>query len=314
MQAAGTVTEGVEDVVFPFERRTLTCAAGNIGYVDEGTGPALLLLHPAAATSFIYKRMILGLHDRFRVIAPDFLGFGTSIANVEFDHSLDAHADSVNDFVERTRISDVTLVVNDTSGPIGLGAAGRRPDLYHGLVITDTFGFPLRGRFAPVRLMLRHVLPSWPVRFLNRKLNLLAWAVSTIAPYRNFLTRAERRRYQRDFDTPESRDRIIDVFEALGRDEHFLPQVEAGIRHRLAQKPTLLLYGQFDPVRMIGFLAKFRRLFPGAREVLIRGEEHFPILGSGHAVADAITVWYDHASSGEHKAEWSSVGVERVSG
>ncbi len=298
---------------FPFESRMIDCRRGAIHYVDEGSGPVLLLLHPAAGTLYIYKRMILQLRERFRVIAPDLFGFGLSRADDDFEYTLDAYADSINDFVRALEIHNVTLLVNDTSGPIGLGAATREPNLYRSFIITDTFGFPLRGRFAIVRFMLRRVLPSWPIRALNRKLNLLAWAVSTVAPYRNPLPRADRRTYQGFFRTTESRDRIIDLFHSLGSDETFLPSVEAGIRAHLAQKKTLLLYGQFDPVRLIGFLARFRELFPTAQQAIISGEEHFPILGSAAAVAKEIDIWYDREFTPEQQAEWSKVGAEKAS-
>lgn len=301
-----------DTLTFPFVSRTLACRGGTMHYIDEGAGPTLLLLHPAVGTLFIYKRLALALRRRFRIVAPDLLGFGLSRPNHDFTHTLDEHADAVNDFVERLGLEVDALLVNDTSGPIGLGAAGRRPDLYRTLIITDTFGFPLRGRFLLVKVMLRFILPFWPVRWLNRRLNLLAWMVSTIAPYRNPLPRAERQLYQQFFPTAESRDRIIDLFSQLGRGDDFLACVETAIQQKLASKQVLLLYGQLDPVRMIGFLAKFRQLFPNAQQVIIPREEHFPILGSADVVASAIESWYDLLSP-ETEEEWSNFGPRKAS-
>ena len=309
----GTLPSWIDTTAFPFESHTAPTATGPIHYVDEGEGPPLLLLHPAPATLFFYKRVILGLRDRFRIIAPDFPGFGLSPVPPTFDGRLRSYADVANQLVDYLNLEHVTLLVNDSSGPIGLDAAARRSERYQSLIITDTFGFPLRGRLRLIRFVLRHVISSWPVRALNRRLNLMAWAVSTVAPYRNLLPKRDRILYQQFFSTPASRDRIIEVFEQLGRDDAHHARVETGIRERLGDKNVLLIFGQFDPMRILGCAARFRELFPNAHQEIIRGDEHFPILGSADAVTDAIKSWYDRLSSSEQIKSWAKVEPRRAS-
>ena len=57
--------------LYPFESRWFDSSIGPVHYVDEGIGPPLLLLHGNPDWSFLYRKIILGLRDRFRCIAPD---------------------------------------------------------------------------------------------------------------------------------------------------------------------------------------------------------------------------------------------------
>jgi pimeloyl-ACP methyl ester carboxylesterase len=63
------------------------------------------------------------------------------------------------------------------------------------------------------------------------------------------------------------------------------------VSQQLREVPTLLLYGQFDPVRFVGAIGRFRRLLPRSVVRVVRFEEHFPILASGGRVADIVRGW-----------------------
>jgi haloalkane dehalogenase len=279
------------DDVFPFASRFLDLPQGRVHYADDGNGPALLLLHPPPATSFFFKPLMLALRGRFRLIAPDFPGFGLSETAASFHGTLAAYSRFVGDFTAALGLDDVTLMLTGESGPVGLHAAARDPDRYRALVLADTFGFPLTGRGRLAQFMVRFVVPSWPSRWLNRRLNLFPWIVSTLGAYRNPLPRADRAAYRRLFATHQQRDRIVEWLRQLGTGRDFLEEVESGVRERLADKDVLLVFGQFDPARLLGFRGRFARLFPRAQLAVIAREEHFPALGSAKLVADAILGW-----------------------
>jgi pimeloyl-ACP methyl ester carboxylesterase len=93
------------------------------------------------------------------------------------------------------------------------------------------------------------------------------------------------------FATREQRDRTIGLFVHMGRDEGFMRATAEKIRSRLGDKPVLLLYGQFDPMRLIGAVSRFKRMFRRAEPAIIPLEEHFPILASGGRVADVVDRW-----------------------
>ncbi|VBA39642.1 Haloalkane dehalogenase 2 [Mycobacterium innocens] len=62
--------------LYPFQSRWFDSSHGRMHYVDEGDGPPILLCHGNPTWSFLYRNIIVALRDRFRCIAPDYLGFG----------------------------------------------------------------------------------------------------------------------------------------------------------------------------------------------------------------------------------------------
>ena len=77
-QPVGERPAWVDDELFPFESRFVALDGNVVHYVDEGSGPILLMLHSNPVWSFVYREVIVALRDRFRCIALDFPGFGLS--------------------------------------------------------------------------------------------------------------------------------------------------------------------------------------------------------------------------------------------
>lgn len=113
---------------FPYAPRYVEDLAGYEGlrmaFVDEGPrdAPVFLCLHGEPTWGFLYRRMALVfLNAGGRVVAPDFFGFGRSDKPVEQGvYSFHFHRDAVLRLVERLDLRDVTLVVQDWGGIIGL--------------------------------------------------------------------------------------------------------------------------------------------------------------------------------------------------
>lgn len=86
--------------LYPFESRWFDSSRGRIHYVDEGTGPPILLCHGNPTWSFLYRDIIVALRDRFRCVAPDYLGFGLSERPSGFGYQIDEHARVIGEFVD----------------------------------------------------------------------------------------------------------------------------------------------------------------------------------------------------------------------
>ena len=78
--------------LFPFESRWFPSAVGPIHYVDEGEGRPIFLMHGNPDWSFLYRRIILGLRDRFRCVAADYPGFGLSVHPEGYEYTPAEHA------------------------------------------------------------------------------------------------------------------------------------------------------------------------------------------------------------------------------
>src|SRR5690348_104156 len=96
---AGARPAWVPEALFPFRSHFLEVEGCRIHYVDEGSGPPLLMLHGNPTWSFVYRDIISGLKSQFRCIALDYPGFGLSTAPQGYDYSISQHAGIVEKFV-----------------------------------------------------------------------------------------------------------------------------------------------------------------------------------------------------------------------
>jgi len=266
---------------------TIDRDGARLHFVDAGRGPVLLFVHGAPAWSYTWRNVVRRLESSFRCIAIDLPGFGRSPA-LPGVPSLDDYANGVRRFVERLDLADVTLVANDTGGPIGFRAASLAPERFSALVAIDTFAFALDD-FAAVRAFLR-LFSSAPLRALNRRLNLLPRAVTSFGTPAKRWDAGERAAYLEPFAARATRDRCISLLGMLARDRAFLAELERGLG-ALADRPLLSLFGERDHVRAFGFPERLARLFPRFTGHTIPAAGHFSHEDDPEAVATHILEW-----------------------
>ncbi|OBG93116.1 alpha/beta hydrolase [Mycobacterium sp. E136] len=111
-------------------------------YVDAGPvdAPVVVLLHGQPTWSYLYRHVIGALLDAgLRVIAPDNIGYGRSDKLTEpTDYTFKRHVDWVHSAITRVNLTDITLVVQDWGGPIGLSVLAREPDRFARVVASNT--------------------------------------------------------------------------------------------------------------------------------------------------------------------------------
>ena len=114
-------------------------------YLDEGPrdGEGILCLHGQPTWSFLYRRMVpIFSAAGYRVIAPDFVGFGRSDKPLERnDYTYANHVSWLASLVEQGELRDITLVCQDWGGLIGLRYATQDPDRFARIVAANT-GLP----------------------------------------------------------------------------------------------------------------------------------------------------------------------------
>jgi pimeloyl-ACP methyl ester carboxylesterase len=96
--------------------------------LDEGPrdAPVLLCLHGNPTWSFYWRRVVKAFSDRYRVVVPDHIGCGLSDKPQDWPYRLRGHVDNVVRLTETLGLSNVTLVVHDWGGAIGMGAPRSR--------------------------------------------------------------------------------------------------------------------------------------------------------------------------------------------
>jgi haloalkane dehalogenase len=127
---------------FPFQPHYLDIDDLRIHYLDEGEGQVILCLHGEPSWSYLYRKMIPILSRNHRVLAMDFVGFGRSDKfTVSSEYSFQMHHDTIIHFIRALKLEQITLVVQDWGGLLGLTVASEMPELFTRLVIMNT-GLP----------------------------------------------------------------------------------------------------------------------------------------------------------------------------
>ena len=131
-------TEFSLEKFLPYKSKFLLIDGSKLHYLDEGTGPVVILLHGNPTWCFYYRNLITALKDKFRVIAPDYIGCGLS------DHPPDSHytaIDRINhlqELVNSLGLTRYSLVMHDWGGAIGTGLAVRNIGAIEKLVYLNT--------------------------------------------------------------------------------------------------------------------------------------------------------------------------------
>ena len=274
----------VPRALFDVEHRFLDLRGARIHYVDEGVGEAILLLHGNPAWSFLYRKIIARLRDEFRCLALDYPGYGMSSAPAGYRFTPREHSAVLERFVDRLALSELTLMVQDWGGPVGLGLAGRRPELVRRLVIGNTFAWPLNSEF---RVRMFSALMGGPIgRTLNRRLMLVP---------RVFFARGLAQEPPRE---------VLDLYFAPWRDParrapaaigpkqliaaaDYLTEVEANLP-KIADRPALIVWGTKDFAFRDGERKRFEAIFPNHRTILFDNASHFLQEDVGERIAEAF--------------------------
>ncbi len=258
---AGIVDFTPNPELFPFESRWFDSSVGPVHYVDEGTGPPLLLMHGNPDWSFLYREIIQGLRDHFRCIAPDYPGFGLSVHPDGYGYTPAEHAVVVGELVDRLGLDGMIVMGQDWGGPIGLEVASRRYLRVAGLVMGNTWYWPadsamMRGfsRLMSTGLMQR--------QFVERNFFVDGLMRQTLQAG---LTDEEFRHYQDVVPTPEHRKGIAEFPVQIRASAEWLADLEVRVRSTLTGKPTLLIFGRRDPgLGSRAVIDRWRLDFPAA--------------------------------------------------
>lgn len=107
---------------------------GQIHYTEDGIGPALVMLHPSPQSSRVYWRLIPRLADRYRVVTPDTLGFGSSDPLAD-GITMPRLAGSIAEMMDRLRIERAHIFGFHTGNKIAAALAADFPERVERLIL-----------------------------------------------------------------------------------------------------------------------------------------------------------------------------------
>jgi haloalkane dehalogenase len=235
-------------------------------YVDEGSGPPIVMLHGQPTYSYLYRKFIPPLVAAgFRCIAPDYIGFGTSDKVVDDNwYSIQKHSDSVRSLlIDKLDLRNITLVVHDWGGPIGLPIAVELPDRFAGLFIFNTWlhheGFDFSGMKRYRDFAVKFPPGTGDIPIMPMMLSMPAYR----APFPDASYKAGPRRfpYSHPYAEPELGNKAVQerTFEAL----------------KSWSKPCHIIFSDSDIVFTKTWGKQWSALIPGATFDTVRGQ-HYP--------------------------------------
>jgi haloalkane dehalogenase len=276
---------------WPFAPHFTNVAGFRQHYVDEGRGRPIVLLHGQPTWGYIWRRFIPALAPTHRVVVPDHMGFGKSETPrdrpPDREYTLRTHVVNLAALIEALDLRNITLVMQDWGGPIGVGYAVRHPERIHSLVLMNTVvGYGTAGRRdlpnpmdTPWFRWVREGLSTGRTEAVLSQLGSTILSVMQIVG----LERLDRvdstfvRAYGAPFPTPaECRGAIAFPLDlVLGRIRDFVREGAPGVV-ALRDKPALMIEGMLDrAIPPALALADFAGLWPKAPVIEVPGAGHY---------------------------------------
>lgn len=260
----------VRAATFPSRPHTTLVAGLRYAYADEGSGPAVVLVHGNPSWSFHFRSLVDRLATAgFRVLAPDHIGMGRSAkpAREDYPHTLARRVADFSAFMaEVVPEGPVTLVVHDWGGAIALTWAVAHPDRIDRLVLLNTAAFPLPGG---TRLPLALRLTRTPVGALAVLYANAFVRGATRLGVRRRLTRPVRRGYHSPYDRPSHRVAVLEFVRDIPvRPSDPAYDVLRDTERRLTMfrdRPVLICWGMRDFVLDADILARWEEIYPHAQ-------------------------------------------------
>ena len=261
-------------------------------YVDEGEGAPVLLLHGEPTWAYLYRKVIPQIAPVARCIAPDYFGFGRSDKPVAREwYSYDTHTASLERFVDELDLRDVTVVMQDWGGPLGMRLAVERPDRIARLVVMNTgifAGRPPSDTWLRFRELVRRTDTDFQPGQLIRITCTTELPDDVVAAY--------------DAPFPDARveDRRAHVPGAGADRARSSVRAHDARRPREARRwdrPALVFFSDSDPIFSPRVAERIAELIPGAElQEPVAGAGHFLQEDAGEEVGQRIAAWLKSTS------------------
>lgn len=268
---------------YPYNANYVDFDGIRMHYLDEGEGETILALHGEPSWSYLYRKFIPVLNS-YRFVAPDLIGFGKSDKLVGFkNYSFDLHYKSLVNLVEKLDLSDITLIVQDWGGLLGLSLLGEFPEKFKRVVILNTFlpiGKPLNAFFKTWVAYARYN-PALPIGKIIQRASHTKLSKEVIAAYDAPFPSQKYKDGARSFPSLVPAKPSDLGVEKMKQARQVLTDWD---------KPALVMFSDKDKI-LSGFEKFFYKLMPSAnkqRKIVIQDAGHFLQEEKGKEIATFI--------------------------
>jgi cis-3-alkyl-4-acyloxetan-2-one decarboxylase len=283
--------------LYPWAPHSFTQPSGfNMHYLDEGAGEPLLMLHGNPSWSFFWRSLVHGLSKQYRCIVPDHIGCGLSDKpdDSHYSYRLRQRVDDVDALVESLKLDDnVTLVLHDWGGMIGMAYALKRRHKIKRLVILNTaaFGLPREKKLPwQIDFVLRAPFSSLAVRGFNA---FARGALRTCSVKPERMTQTVRDAYLAPYDSWANRiaiQRFVEDIPLKVADYSFdIVKNVADNVTLFRDTPTRIFWGDQDFVFDHTFLAAWQQALPNAQVTRFADAGHYVLEDAHELIVPQLT-------------------------
>lgn len=269
-------------------------------YLEAGAGDPVVMLHGNPSWCYMFRHLMERLRSRYRVVAPDQLGCGYSDQPpAGYDFQMRDRIDDFEAFLETMELNrNLTLVLHDWGGPIGLGFAVRHPERIARLILLNTAAFQLPGG-TPLPRILSFFRSSFLAPLLIQGMG----AFSRLAVRRGVRAPVPadvRRGYMEPYDSWHRRRAIMKFIQDIPLHPsdpswNTMERVSEGLL-QLREKPCLICWGERDPVFVTDFVEEWQRRLPGAEIHTLPQAGHYLLEDAPEPIADLVLAFLHRRS------------------
>ena len=269
------------------ELKYLELHGNRLAYQDEGQGDAILLLHGMAGSSQTWRSVIRPLSRKYRVIAPDLLGHGSS-AKPRSDYSLGAFAVLLRDLLDELGVARTTVVGHSLGGGVAMQFVYQHPDYCERLVLIGSgglgpdVGWTLRLLSAPGAELIMPIIAPQPVLTAGEKVRSWFAKMGIESPRGGEIWNA-----YSSFSDAETRQAFLRTLRSV---VDYRGQAVSAL-NRLnvrADMPIMAIWGEQDAIIPVQHAYAALEARPDARIEVMPGVGHFPQVERPTEVVDLI--------------------------
>ena len=252
------------------EHHFLTVRGVRFHYVAAGSGHPVVMLHGFPETWYSWRKQVPDVAAHFRAIAVDLKGCGES-GRPDSDYSVPALRDELLELFEAMELERPSVIGHDWGGVIGFDIARTHPDRIDRLVVLNA---PLH-RMDPLRSWYVYLfqVPALPELVFSRVGDtLIERSVLNATRVKNAFTPEDIRIYQEALQRPGGYSAALAYYRALKREA--LPQNRRRY-YMTIPTPTLVIWGEEDPVLPVSLTADMHRMIPDLRLEFVPDAGHF---------------------------------------
>lgn len=296
------------DGTFPYAPNFIGAAGFRMHYADEGPrdGGTILCLHGEPTWGYLFRHLIPVLSRTNRVIVPDHMGFGKSETPPDRDYWLQDHIDNLERFVLALDLTDITLIMHDFGGPVGMGLAARHPHRIRRIIAANA-PTPCGQPDLADRITANAVTAPW-FRWIARAqadgslettLGQLGFNTLSVLKLKGFenntiISPTWLTAYAAPFATPPDCRGALGWAKGFATGAHMFEVPDAAAKRAIADKPALAIWGTADrTLQGEHFLPLFHAIFPAAPVRRLPGVGHYCFEDAPEAIAGLISDFLD---------------------